>query len=101
MIISFKGACYKEDCGIYVSKALEEFSKTARLQREGVVLDIDPDRVEHFREVLQAELGHLVKVFTPHDENTVLVDSFCDLHGNFAACGRDGIMKCAYCGKEC
>lgn len=33
--------------------------------------------------------------------NIVLVDSVCDLHGNFATCGRDGIMKCAYCGKEC
>jgi hypothetical protein len=35
------------------------------------------------------------------DANTVLVDSVCDLHGNFAACGRDGIMRCAYCGNEC
>jgi hypothetical protein len=62
---AFKGASYKEDCGIYLSQALKDFSFTARLLPQGVTIEIEERDVERIRAELQKELGHEVRVFTP------------------------------------
>ena len=58
-------------------------------------MNTDKDKIEEQKQVESTMEVNKIS------SNTVLVDSVCDLHGNFAACGRDGIMRCAYCGKEC
>lgn len=67
MYVIFKGENYQEDCGIYISETLKIFGYIARLQREGVVVDIDEDQIEILRDKLQKELDHLVRVFIPHE----------------------------------
>lgn len=61
--ICFKGANYKEDCGIYVHLSEPDKYPNAKLWPSGVMIEITLEEVEAIRNELQRELGHTVKTF--------------------------------------
>jgi hypothetical protein len=61
MKVAFKGSSYQEDCGIYISNIMEQYSNTARLYPNGVVIDVKLKDIANVKESLEKELGYKVK----------------------------------------
>ena len=65
MIVAFKGPTRADDYRIIQSDTMYKYRETARLQVEGIVIDVPQSIVEEIRQKLENDLQKTITVNTP------------------------------------